>query len=109
MPITGIGKEAFKNSGLKTVRIPDTIRNIRKGAFSGCADLKEIELPESVMYIDDEAFKDCKGLREITLSENVKYISDSAFDGCRKVTFVCPEGSCAREYAKKKGIKVTSY
>ena len=34
--ITGIGKEAFKNSSVTSVTIPDTITNIDIYAFSDC-------------------------------------------------------------------------
>ena len=106
MIINGIGEESFKGSALRSISIPETIRNIRKGAFEGSRKLKNIALPGSVMYIDDEAFKDCTGLREVVLTDNIRHISDSAFEGCKKLHFICSEGSYAYNYALRMGLKI---
>ena len=106
LEIAGIGEEAFKESTISHIDLPDTIRNIRRRAFYKARALKAIELPESVMYIDDEAFAQCPKLREVKLTGNIKYISESAFNDNSKVTFICPKGSYADEYATRKGIKV---
>ncbi len=58
-------------AGIEKIRIPETVRKIRKFAFYGCQHLTEIQIPPSVEYIQTGAFRDCQNLKEILIPATV--------------------------------------
>ena len=96
--VTSIGLEAFNNcSGLVnpvynahcfaymptsyegTYTIPEGIKQIAGGAFSGCRNLTSITIPNSVTSIGDGAFYKCFGLTSFTIPNSVTSIGNHAF------------------------------
>lgn len=100
-----VGEEAFKNTpwydgftdeflivsdGLlikhnyvsPTVNVPDTVRKISSGVFSGQYEITNIMLPSSVISIGDRAFSYCSSLVKISLPEGLVSIGDEAFHYC---------------------------
>ena len=69
---------AYKGNDKKVV-IPDTVKHIAAGAFSGNKQLESLVIPGSVSDIGEEAFSDCNNLKELVMDEGVSYISDRAF------------------------------
>ena len=47
--IRRIGNHAFRNSGLYSIEIPDSVVAIGDCVFAGCSNLKEITIPDSVV------------------------------------------------------------
>ena len=58
-PVVKIGEEAFKNTSVVSVTIPDTVKEIDWFAFYGCTSLKEITIPSSVISVGYGAFDYC--------------------------------------------------
>ena len=86
---TDIPKGAFYSlDNLKTVILPDSIKNIGDEAFYYCLKLNEFELPKSIEYIGDKAFYYCQRLPDISFGNNLKHIGDSAFTDCSSLTDV---------------------
>lgn len=99
-PVVEIGEEAFRNSPIKKIQLPDTIefiwenafRNskisyvdmssnllgIAANAFSWCMYLNTIEFPDSLLVIGDQAFYGSE-LTEVTIPANLTYIGEGAF------------------------------
>lgn len=78
-PVTGIMTYAFNGNQIITkVILPDTIEIIEQNAFSN-STICEINIPESVIIIKDAAFYYCDNLRSITLNKTIKNIGDYAF------------------------------
>lgn len=78
-PVTGIKAYAFNgNQVIKKVSLPDTIEIIEQNAFSN-STISEINIPESVITIKDAAFYYCDNLRSVTLHKTLKSIGDYAF------------------------------
>ena len=94
--VTSIGYEAFKNTGLKSITIPESVTSIDLYAFSGCTGLTSITIPEGVTYIGICAFEGCTGLTSITIPESVTSISDLAFEGCTGLTSITIPESVTR-------------
>lgn len=72
-------------SSLTEIKIPNSVREIGYGAFSGCSSLQSIEFPENLFKIGGWAFEDCTSLQSIYIPK-VFYIDDGAFSGCSSLT-----------------------
>lgn len=80
-----IGDFAFANSKLSSIVLPDSIRIIGRGAFSGCKNLKSIVIPPSVTSINEGVFMYCENLTCVSISSSVINIGDYAFKDCKKL------------------------
>ena len=69
-------------AGCKSTVIPNTVKALGYGAFSGCTGLKNINIPNSVTHIGDFAFSLCEGLTGIAIPSSVTYIGGGAFYNC---------------------------
>ena len=81
LPITVINPKAFKNSSVKEVVIPETVKNIFNDNFMNCKNLKSFFLSKQLEKIWGRSFAECKNLENINL-EGVKKIGNAAFYGC---------------------------
>lgn len=102
--VVGDGKNPIlkgRSSGLvsdgcfSTVRLPDTVQEIRAGAFSGAIDLKNINIPASVNAIGEKAFS---GTRIVSFSVDGGNAAFCSVDGVlytadKKTLVAFPEGS----------------
>ena len=73
---------------LKTVELPNTIREIGKRAFEDCVWLRHINFPYSLHKIESSAFIRCESLTSIKLPASLKIIEDNAFNGCSSLNSV---------------------
>ena len=70
------------NPGLKTVKIPDSVRDIGDWAFSQCIAVEEIVLPEGVTRIGVGSFFGCSNIKRIYIPSTVTLIEEIAFGSC---------------------------
>lgn len=61
------------------VSIPDTVQDIKSGAFSTCANITKLRIPSSVTNIGDEAFSYCSAIKDVDMAEGLKNIGMGAF------------------------------
>lgn len=103
--VTTIGEEAFKESKLDLIALPESITKISDGAFEKCSfgsgelvlpshlesigrnafsqsGLKKIKLPDSVKQLGNGVFQYCSKLTEATLSDSLSRIPFEAFERC---------------------------
>ena len=74
--VTDIGHSAFENCDITSIKIPNSIINIRNASFFGCDKLTFISIPKSVTSIGEEIFAYCDNLTTIHVDEeNSKYDS----------------------------------
>ena len=85
LPVVAIGREAFKDSSLREVTIPDTVKTIDWFAFYNCRSLERIVIPQSVTKIEY-----------------------GVFDGCNKLTVFSEKNSYADKYARSYGMRVSN-
>lgn len=76
-----IGREAFMQSGITNIILPDNITEIGIGAFRSCADLAKITLSQSLTDIPQDAFFNCSSVKELLIPQNVTSIGKMAFGG----------------------------
>ena len=78
-----IAGSAFSGcTGLTSVDIPESVKEIGYNAFSNCTGLTSVTIPNSVAKIGDSAFSDCTGLISVSIGNGVNEISTAAFSGC---------------------------
>lgn len=71
----------------KSFTVPDGIKSINRGVFSGCVDLEKFNFG-NVEYIDKSSFTNCKSLKKLYIPDTVKYIGEWAFSYCTSLEFV---------------------
>lgn len=82
LSVISIGEKSFEyNKDLVSIKLPEGIQSISKGAFYD-SSLQEITIPNSVTHIGMYAFRDCKSLILCQLSNNLYEIQTDAFRGC---------------------------
>lgn len=82
-----IGRQAFENSEIKAIALPDSISRIEDYAFRGCSLLKHVDLPDSIVFIGTGAFRN-SGLQFLHIPGTVKQITRLAFAGCASLSHV---------------------
>ena len=118
--VTSIANEAFKDvEDVETVTLPRTLKEIGKGAFSGCNALKEVVVSETAtnskvsavkygkiqrvatraagdgMRIGERAFADCPVLASVTIPSTATTIGDNVFNNCESLKNVtCEAVNC---------------
>jgi hypothetical protein len=107
-----IEAEAFTQSGLTAVTIPNSVTVIGEWAFKECYDLAKVTIGKGVTSIGADAFFDCDSLTRITLPTSVTDIGEGAFDAGafgerERFTLTVTKGSYAESYAKENDIPYT--
>ena len=82
--VTEIGAEAFAgNTTMTTLQFKgNNVETIAYRAFSGCSGLREVKLPDSVKTLGDGAFNNCTALEKITFGKNVSRLGINPFSDC---------------------------
>ena len=95
-----IPNNAFNNSGLQTVTIPDGIQHIGDGAFghTSLSKVEDLVLPDGLKTIGDNAFvvtmgsgETGIGITSLTIPSSVNSIGANAFSGRRNLAEVTVE------------------
>ena len=81
-----IGHEAFLGcSGLTSLLIGKSVKEIGDKAFSGCSSLVSVVIPDSVTTIGDRVFENCGGLSSLAFGSSVREIGDYIFGEDRNI------------------------
>ena len=80
--VTRIGNMAFYDSGLESVTVPGSVKEIGSSAFYNCDELREIIIEDGVKQIDYQAFAECHNLERVVLPASLSYLDSTAFAGC---------------------------
>lgn len=76
-----IEDEAFFNSSVESIDLPDSLIWIGARAFADNDKLTRITIPEGVKTIPEECFRNCFGLQTVELPEGLEKIGKKAFYG----------------------------
>jgi len=85
--LTTIGKNAFFESGLSSITLPNQVKTIGEQAFQKCTGLTSINLPASLTSIGGSAFNGCNELATLTFADTYEglTIGNNAFYNCKLV------------------------
>lgn len=78
--VTTIGSEAFRESALTGIVLPEGVTKWGTTIFYGCSELKEVRLPKDIKRITNYMFQRCTALEQIQIPDSVKEIGYAAFD-----------------------------
>lgn len=119
IPITTIGKKAFKNcKKLTSVSIGGSVKRIKANAFENCKKLGTesyimgLVIDNSGVVIEENAFKNCKNLGSIRIVKgaSVKSVASKAFAGTKKgIRIEVPNVKKYKKIFKKAGLKNPKY
>ncbi|MBR0463978.1 MAG: leucine-rich repeat domain-containing protein [Clostridia bacterium] len=127
--VTNVVRNAFYESAVRSLELPEGLTSVGSYAFKDCASLKDFTIPESVTYIGESAFFGCTGLTAVDLPSGLGTVSANAFSSCSKIATVtvrgmdtslgsyafthkettlirCLKGSKAEEWARNNGFDV---
>ena len=93
--LTSLPTNAFANSRITEIVIPETVENIGAYCFDGCSMLENVyvekdvdgvktyvrTLPSGITTINEGIFRGCSSLSQLELPENVTEIKNYAFGG----------------------------
>lgn len=90
--VSEIGGNAFEETGLSKVTIPETVKSVGAGLFENCTSLTDVTLPKTVTDLEMSFFDGCISLQRVKM-DNVKTIGMYAFRNCQSLTnLILPEG-----------------
>ena len=79
--IVTITANAFKESGLKKLYIPNQVTMIGASAFEACKNLEDVHISNNISVISQSTFKNCEKLKKIEIPVKVEKIGTNAFYG----------------------------
>lgn len=85
--IRGIGHGAFSGAALSSIALPESLKEIGPSAFHRTL-ITQITIPNSVTRIGGYAFHNCDQLQNITLPANVENINNDTFYHCEALESV---------------------
>lgn len=92
---TGIKESSFNYlKKLKTLYLPNTLKNIEQSAFNGCYSLKELNFQEGSgeLTISQGAFERCSSLENISINRDGCYVGCAAFWDCDNLKSIAIKG-----------------
>ena len=89
LPVTEIGRYAFRYSNIQNVFIPESVKTINEDAFFGCNELTSVSFTSGLETIALNAFRNCTALESLVLPEGLKTIGNYAFasSGLKNISF----------------------
>ena len=86
-----IQEEAFFESDITSVKLPESLKEVSNSCFRECYKLMEVEFGYNLKRIGEEAFCDCI-LKEIKIPKSVTTIGAAAFGSCPITKVTIPWG-----------------
>ena len=77
-----IQEEAFADSTLVSVSLPDSVKKIGAGVFGNCKSLQKVKLPSELKELSPYLFAGCSSLKAITMPTNLQKFSEGLFFSC---------------------------
>ena len=88
--VCSIGDGTFRNSSIRTIKIPSSINSMSSSVFENCRNLITVDFQanSSLSMIPYRAFAGCTSLTNVNLPMGVSEIGSYAFEGCENLSFI---------------------
>lgn len=106
--VTEIGSYLLSGRDMSSVTVPEGVKSIYRGAFSGCGNLSSVKLPSTLTYLDAYAFADCTSLTSVKIPSSVYHLSCWVFEGCTSLTSVTFENAAGWKMRKNGTMSSTA-
>ena len=83
--ITETMPKCFYATGIRSVKLPKSLKVIRNASFAICKKLESIDIPEGVETLELDAFGECISLKYVKLPSTLKTINRGVFWKCRSL------------------------
>lgn len=80
--VTEIERNAFFETGLRNIQLPEKLTLIGGGAFCNCKNLKQVQLPPQLKELGEGAFFNCENPAQIQLPSQLNKLGGDAFRDC---------------------------
>lgn len=91
--LTVLEDRVFSFTGIKTIDIPENIKELKWGVFFDCYRLEKIEIPANVTVIGYGVFAECQALKTVVFPDTVTSLGNRMFEHCTSLERVeIPEG-----------------
>src|SRR6266446_5020341 len=110
LPVTRIESQAFANSSVTSVTVPNSVTSIGQEAFYYCTLLTSFTIPHSLTSIEFRTFGNCSSPTTVTIPNSVTTIGNSAFFNCANIPSVAIPNSVTSigDYAFASCTRLTS-
>ncbi len=82
----------FRDSEIKTLKLPAGLKSIGKQSFFNCRSLTSVVVPEGVTEIGDQAFSCCEVLSSVKIPASVTTMGEGVFSYSHGLTSAGPTG-----------------
>lgn len=87
--VNAIGEDAFYYCvKLRSVKIPEGVKELVGAAFCYCIALEEVKLPSTLESVGENCFYSCTSLKKVVLPEGLKRIDSYAFFHCTSLASI---------------------
>lgn len=83
--ITEIKNNAFRGSGLESIKFPTTLTSVGKGAFQTCESLTSIDFNDCTATLESDIFSWCSSLEEVYVPKTVTLMGLFTFACCQNL------------------------
>lgn len=99
-----IGANAFEETGLREVVIPDTVTQIDEAVFENCTELTDVTLPNGMTEIPMMFFYGCTSLTRVNMPDTIRSFQMYSFTNCQSLTsLIFPSGLTSLTLASFEG------
>lgn len=88
--VTAVGENAFINDEVKSVKLPNTVTEIKNSAFYMCQNLTDVDLGGNVKTIGYSVFQYCTSLGSIELPNTLTSVGGMTFNNSGLTTVTIP-------------------
>lgn len=103
--LTYLGDEAFMESGLVSLTLPESLNSLAPNVFNGCEQLESVIFPKTLDLIPMGTFTNTPALKSVTIPAEKILIDIDAFDADSGVTLIGVVGSYTEKYAQQKNLE----
>lgn len=86
--VTNIGASAFAYSAVTSFDVPDSITGLNSNCFAGCSELTTVTFPDNFTTLRESVFNGCSKLSKLDFPASLKYVSEDAFNNAGTVSAI---------------------